>query len=383
MAALVLRLALVLVLATSCTATPAPPSGQSFPAPKWVVSAPDPALAEGEGQQMAGWDGGWLLASDSAVLASKDGRGWHAALPDGVLELGSGVSPDTRITAGHGAAAYLLGQSAQGFAVWRTEDGQQWATIPLDLGDVLISSPYDIELTITAGPRGVLVVGSSDGYDGVYVWHSPDGRSFGAMTRIPKPAEEWPPNIDAVATSTGFLVVMNGDRTMLLSLTDGAHWRDITGDLGRVGWLSHVSGNGSTVVAFNLHKEPGGSNAGEQRPWYLRDGTWRPATLDPGQLPDAGVVPADQRRVNVVRDWGTGFIAVGNTWYGDAGLVWYSADGAAWTRMPVRDNGFEAASQLMDVAVSGREAVLVGTPSGEASDDLLMWRADVPPRPNR
>lgn len=106
--------------------------------------------------------------------------------------------------------------------------------------------------------------------------------------------------------------------------------------------------------------------------------------MDPGRLPDAGVVPASERRINVVRNWGTGFIAIGNTFGGEgrekAGLVWYSADGAAWTRMPVRDNGFDGTLLLMDVAVSKDKAVLVGYPS-DYSQKLLLWYAEAPPMP--
>ncbi|MGR6919264.1 hypothetical protein ACU635_33885 [[Actinomadura] parvosata] len=95
----------------------------------------------------------------------------------------------------------------------------------------------------------------------------------------------------------------------------------------------------------------------------------------------SAIDPADELRVNKVGNWGTGFIALGNTLGGDgretAGLVWYSADGSAWTRMPVRDNGFDTAAQLMDVAVSRGKAVLVGYPVGN-SKKPLMWKADVP-----
>lgn len=58
-------------------------------------------------------------------------------------------------------------------------------------------------------------------------------------------------------------------------------------------------------------------------------------------------------------------------------MVWYSADGAAWTRMPVRDNGFDTAGSLMDLAVTGRRAVLIAQPA-DGSPHLLTWFAEAP-----
>jgi hypothetical protein len=190
-----------------------------------------------------------------------------------------------------------------------------------------------------------------------------------------------PPTAVAEATPSGFLLGMSDSKgPMLLSSEDAVHWRDITAGLSQIRGIHHVSGNTSTVVVFTYDPGPE-SPPGQPVAWYRRDGTWHPATMDPGRLPDAGVVPADERRINKVCDWGAGFIAIGNTFGGEgretAGLVWYSADGSAWTRMPVRDNGFDAAAQLMDVAVSREKAVLVGYPAAN-SDKPLIWKADAP-----
>ncbi|MFF1608784.1 hypothetical protein ACFVYA_13475 [Amycolatopsis sp. NPDC058278] len=268
--------------------------------------------------------------------------------------------------------------------MWRTEDGARWEAIPLELGDLKVKLWLDLDVTITAGPRGVLVVGNYN--NGVYVWHSADGRSFGAMVRVPKPANELPFRAEASATPNGFLLGMNDNSgTMLLSSEDGVHWQNISAGLPKINGIDHVSGNASTLVLFTYYPQPDQPH-GKPRAWHRRDGTWQPATIDPGRLPDAGVVPADELRVNAVHNWGTGYIAVGNTFGGDgretAGLVWYSADGSAWTRMPVRDNGFDTASELNDVAVSQEKAVLVGYPS-DSSAKLLTWQAKAPSLPNR
>ncbi|HKR49344.1 MAG TPA: hypothetical protein VJT72_07135 [Pseudonocardiaceae bacterium] len=269
--------------------------------------------------------------------------------------------------------------------MWRTEDGERGETIPLQLGDLKVRSPLDLSVTIAAGPRGVIVVGSDTftppHYHGVYVWYSPDGRSFGGLARVPGRVDEEPSSAVVQATPNCFLL---GNGTMLLSSEDGVHWQDITTGMPRTRGIVHVSGNSSTVVVFTSHwpSDP----PEEPLAWYRHDGTWRPAPMDPGRLPDAGVVPVDQRRVNAVRNWGTGFIAIGNT-QGDegteiAGMVWYSADGSSWTRMPVRDNGFDTALRLLDIAISRQKAVLVGSPSYRSENLLtLTWQADAPPNP--
>jgi len=132
------------------------------------------------------------------------------------------------------------------------------------------------------------------------------------------------------------------------------------------------------VVVFTFPGDP----PREPIAWYRRGGTWRSAPIDPGRLPDAGVVPAGQRLVNAVRNWGTGFIAIGDTSGDDGmepvGMVWYSADGSSWTRMPVHDNGFDTSFHLLDIAISRKKAVLVGNPSN-GSKNLLIWQADAPP----
>ncbi|MEU4516282.1 hypothetical protein AB0G05_42900 [Nonomuraea wenchangensis] len=396
---MLIRLALILVLTASCTTTPAPaltsvPSAPStlsgqpkpFEAPRWVKLPPTGVIATGVLQTVAGWDGGLLLVTDTAnefgVFTSKDGHAWRAAAPKGMIGLAAGLG---RMVAGYGAAGYLLGWTSRGPTVWRTEDGGRWETIPLKLSNLKLESRVDLKLTITAGPRGVMVVGSDNyvppRYHGVYVWHSPDGRSFNPMTQVPSRIDKVPPIAVAEATPNGFLMAMSDSNgQMLLSSENGVRWQDITAGLAQIRGIAHVSGNVSTVVVFTYDPLPGAS-PGEPLAWYRRDGTWHAATMDPGRLPDAGVVPADERRVNKVGNWGTGFIALGNTLGGDgretAGLVWYSADGSAWTRMPVRDNGFDTAAQLMDIAVSRGKAVLVGYPASNSKKPLI-WKADVP-----
>jgi hypothetical protein len=383
-----LAVTLMLLFAVSCTPTPTPStpaqSSAPFEPPKWVKSSPSGSIAPSTGHQEVGWDDGFILTDAgvgwSEVATSEDGRDWRVAAPQGMTELAVG---EGRTVAGYGAAGYLLGWASKQLTVWRTEDGERWEPILLDLGGLKIDIPLDLELTITAGPRGVLVVGNDNyhppSFQGVYVWYSPDGHSFRPMAQVPGPVSDLPPIVEVASGPTDFLMgLTSNNKTVLLSSEDGVHWQNTSAKPPSISFIDHMSTNASTTVMFASRPD---DPLDLPRPWYRRGDTWRPARLDPGRLPDAGVVPAEEVRVNAVRNWGTGFIAVGNT-FGEegkeiAGLVWHSADGSTWTRMPVRDNGFDKAAVLMDVAVSRNKATLIGFPSDD-SEKLLIWHAEAP-----
>ncbi|MFB9237738.1 hypothetical protein ACFFWC_19620 [Plantactinospora siamensis] len=396
---MLIRLAtvLMLLLASGCTNHPqrvsepgrtsaARSERASFQPPGWTSAPPIPSKQIGNDPQAVGWDGGFLLVNgeggaegrDEVVYASKDGHTFRVATPE------AGIQPSSccdRIVAANGAAAYLLGWNTRNeLVVWRTEDGSRWEAIPLELADLRLSR-RDLELTIAAGPHGVMIVGRDSvappRHHGVYVWSSPDGRTFTAVTRVPGPVDTAPVTATLAATPQGFLLAMAAEKeTRLLSSADGVHWQNIGAGFVDDGAVDHLASNADTTVMF-AHR-PGPE---EPAPWYRRGGQWRRASLDPGRLPDAGVVPAEQLRVVAVHNWGTGFIAVGNTFGNEgqerSGLVWYSVDGSAWTRMPTRGNGFDRAWNLIDLLVSGRSAMLIGCGSDESAW-LCTWKADVP-----
>jgi hypothetical protein len=337
------------------------------------------SLGTGLVEQVTGWDGGLLAVTspefgEIGIFVSKDGGHWRATRPKGQL---SPLSTIDRMVAGFGAAAYLLAWGEAGPVVWRTTDGDRWEAIPLNLSDLTVRSKLDLRLQLVAGPHGVLVVGTDAfhpvRYRGVYVWHSSDGRAFSALTKVPGPAETRPPSVASAATPEGFLLAMSGSGTKaLLTSRDGTAWENISTAGLPIGDIDHLVANDDTVVAFGGKGSPA---------WYLRAGKWRQARIDPGRLPDRGVVPPEERRVNVVRNWGSGFIAVGNALGGDghenSGLVWHSRDGSDWKRIPVRANGFESAIELVGLAVTRVHAVIIGNPVDD-SGSLLLWRTRAP-----
>ncbi|GAA2642487.1 hypothetical protein GCM10010399_90560 [Dactylosporangium fulvum] len=286
------------------------------------------------------------------------------------------------MVAGHGSAAYLVGWGSRGLTVWRTEDGRQWTAAQLPLGGTRVRDQFDLEVTIAAGPRGVVVAGISmlnpPRFPGVYVWSSPDGRSFVPPVHVRSgPGTTTLPVVEVTATGFLLAVSVDGQGTTVYESADGTGWRDITAGLTGVPVVGHLAGNGTTTVLL-----PDKARPGEPQAWYRRgDGGWQAGTMDPGRLPDAGVVPAEEREVNAVHRWGNGFLAVGNT-YADEGrersvMVWYTVDGALWTRMPVRANGFDSAAILEDVASNRERTVLLAVPA-DFSEQLLTWQAPAP-----
>ena len=380
-----LSLVSILLLLTSCTADRASTQGPTESrgaAPseprEWVEIPPVTVLSPGVGKQLAGWREGFLVASHTdapgqfEVFTTKNGREWRAPVRGTELEAPSCCG---RNVAGYGPAGYALGRNARGeLTVRRTEDGENWESIELQLDGVGSNDPSDFHATIAAGAKGVIVVGSNSTYppafDGFYVWYSRDGRAFGPAVPVPAPTGDNILGGTAAATPTGFLMSTSADGTTILRSEDGKHWRDISANLPRDVIVEHLAENEGTTVAFA--QQPARTR---QPAWYRRDGVWRPAEVDPGRLPDVGVVPARQRRVNAVHTWGSGFLAAGNTYAEEGqpktGLVWFSPDGASWIRMPVRHNGFDQASELMDVATGGQETMIIGYPSDDSERPLL------------
>lgn len=373
--------------------TPGPGPQPSFTPPRWTTQAhPDvPAKLVSLGVEAAiGWDGGLLVAGElpePALFLSTDGRQWvERSLPHGVSDHLRGQP-----FAAHGPTAYALGSVQGRMQVWRTEDGTTWERTPLPFSDGDQSTAF--ATAIAAGPRGVLVA-RADQYDhgvepgaahsprdsyGFEFWHSADGRVFRHAGTLPLAREAGFLMPAVVATHDGFLLHDSDayaegayrDDTPMYRSEDGEDWEHIGEGLpigsrlaaGRTGDLTFVLGDarGSGLDAR-----------------YRRDGerSWRSGSIDLGILPDAGVRPRGQQRVTLAHPWNGGFLAAGTTTEGErCGLVWTSPDGITWTRVPVRDNGFDQDVELAAVASSRGTTVLVGMVGIWPDHEVRIWRA--------
>jgi hypothetical protein len=356
----------LLALVASC-------GGPKFDAPTW--NAPAPAVVP-EGVTSlsvgaAGWDGGMMITGSNQTvpqpMTSTDGHTWNQALLEGMSGSAHGS------LAGFGAAGYVLGGTADGPAVWRTETGATWTRtrLPGAMRD-------DLHLSIAAGPRGVVVAGydrrsgADTSFDGYRVWFSPDGKAFDQTAVIPVPqvVEGVAPRV--TATHDGFLLEGRGTGLVLFSSSDGLGWQDITAGLPNA-MLDAVSRSGGTTVAVSTWFDTDDTGPGLTA-WYRHDGdsTWTTGSIDLGKLPDLAVAPRIRQRVLAVQAWGdNGFIAVGGTEQSPrSGAAWTSPDGREWTRMSVRDNGFNQVPMLVAALANG---TLIGMDTSVEGPKLATW----------
>jgi hypothetical protein len=402
----VVRLIVVVVLVLAACSAPQPPQTPPLTPPTWtrqfVPTLPYERLESVAGA--AGWDGGFLLAGRrskpaapnnrgrvndivSAAYQSEDGETWREVEVPGQTGGRSCVGP----VAGFGDRGYCTTDDPQGVLTFE-RDGVSLQQLPGGRSS-------DSVVSIAAGPRGVVVVAflrpSGNRAAGLRIWHSADGKTFDApVTWSDKPlGTVHVPH--AVATDRGFLlanangagVTVDQRDVQLFESEDGRTWKPIGDQLPppptghfRPAVTAAQHNNGVTVAFGTHHKsgDPAGENAGLTG-WYRRDGetTWTELTdIDPGRLPDAGVVPRHQRRVYEVHRWQTGFLALGTADRSTA--LWTSADGVGWRRTPVRDNGFETSGRLRYLSGGGRSLMLRADSAGgmtELKGPTEMWRA--------
>jgi hypothetical protein len=319
------------------------------------------------------------------AFVSTDGRRWD-------LRLLPGGAAESLIAAPFAACrdtVYAVNADAGGLVVWRTRDGKAWDDRRLP-GSGLVGDHTLV--TIAAGPRGVLVARANQDFTlpaglpdkealfGFESWYSPDGENFRRNGLLPLPhTVSLEPGL--VATQDGFLLhdtdagsegIYRSD-TPLYQSPDGRHWTHIGDGLPK--GSRHAVGRTGDLT-FVLGQTADGRVAAH----YKRDGEtrWRSGSIDPGALPDAGVRPADQLRISFVHPWKDGYLAVGTTTTAQlTALVWTSPDGIAWTRMPVRDNGFDNDVRLSAIASSRGKTVLFGMSGISSSNTTVrLWEAD-------
>lgn len=325
----------------------------------------------------AAWSKGFLLAGAEQesglpkLFASADGRSWHSSLPHDAAELARWP------IAAFGAAAYTIGDDGDGPALWRSTDGNSWQKIPLADADAMTLS------AVAAGPRGVVVMGTMRSSGTLTkIWYAADGQRFGDPVADATTYYRDTPTAPLSADANGFLLVCGVGTIVSFTSKDGLHWEQAPG-LERVDWLGPAAGNGTVRATFG-YVSPGGSGF-EETPdpdnpfgvgvWSRSGGEdrWqRVPRLDPGRLPDAGVVPLVNTGVQAIAVAGTTFVAVGNA--GHTGAVWTSDDGLNWIKQATTANHFDEVDGFNAVAASKSTVLLVGTGSNGSTTNIWLGR---------
>ncbi|MDQ3786934.1 MAG: hypothetical protein M3422_06795 [Actinomycetota bacterium] len=369
----------VLVTAVACTEqSDTGGDGARFEPPGWgrPEAASIPADVTSLSQNAADWDGGVLLSGNELapkLITSKDLVTWRHTLPDDLVEY------TYHPIAGHGPAAYVLGSNAEGTFVWRTENGDTWERVPLPGA---YRAPY---LSIAAGPKGVVVAGYDEAtatyastgavYTGYRIWFSADGREFEQAAEVPAATVYESDGVEVTATGEGFLLTSDARGGGVHESTDGRQWTLATGLPDTL--FDAVGMAGGTTVALTTWLEDDSEEEPGLSAYFHRAGAeqWSEGTIDLGTLPDVGVEPRAAQYVWGVTEWGGGFIAYGGTNGGaGVGAVWTSPDGATWTRMSIRDSGFDRTRLLFAAVQAGDGTALLGMDTSINGPALTVWR---------
>ncbi len=382
----------------------------------FVVGGPQPlridGLTAGHGK-LIGWGrvatpGRNQFDDMGAVFVSSDGRGWRAiALDNGV------PAPDT--SEPNGVSIGPLGMLAFGGvccgieerAVWRSNDGDRWARVPLGPG---FDRRTGVIQRIVGLPTGWVAVGSQG--DQAAIWTSLDGSDWQAVDPIAAGLGKGAVS-DVALTPAGLVAVGTVDDAAgthdgaIWISKDGVEWaRTAEADPALVGpdetelWQVIAFARGLFVVGnFGSHEDRVecekalGSFAslevrhrlkrrfvcgwGLEHHWLSPDGSaWvRLPPLDPlpGQPPKPGGRPIEFRLMTA---GGPGLVNLAEDSMppdGDTG-VWVSPDGIGWQRVEPAFPG-PAGTIQGGLVVSERAIVVVGEIGGaEQGFEVVLGR---------
>ncbi|WP_175435604.1 hypothetical protein [Streptomyces hawaiiensis] len=408
-----------LVLIAACVMSACSPSGreEQLPplskAPVWerVPAADLPSdFVDFEPSSMSSSTRGFFAASSYSpsassdvtqkVFASLDGRNWRDRTPSNMSTAAMRQS-----LASHGSTTWLLG--GQGFeiprvAVWKTTDnGSSWKPAAL----MPVSPDVEIPVAIAVGASGVVVVtkvtpGMGKPEEEMARLRVRSADTSGKFTRsweTPCPGHEGSEaGAEALVTDDGFYLLTDCTTTdfepadKLFKSADGRKWTpDSLPSNGNE--FDHMARNGSVTVLTGGLASDNVEHTTQPRIWYRKDnGRWRTTgPLDPGRLPDAGVVARHGQKVVALTAAGTGFVAVGFARAPDdssVGAMWFSPDGKKWAKQRTRANGFTSPRSLTTLTARGNTiAVLASHRYWETGDPAhaRIWIGDLAPRTRR
>ncbi|MBE1534502.1 hypothetical protein [Actinomadura algeriensis] len=263
----------------------------------------------------------------AAVWSSPDGAAWARAK----FPAAPGVLTDVA-HGGHGW--FAVGRTGEAPFALRSSDGVTWRKAAFPAGN---------PVAVATGPAGYVAVGAGA------AWRSADLGQWRGVRVDGAPA-------DVAATPNGYVAVgERGEAPAVWTSADGAAWRPVRPPSGLNGPLTGVAALGGVVVAVG----PG------VPPLVSADGgaTWTPH----------GIGEVSPTAVTATPD---GFVVAGVTKALD-GVVFASADGAAWRRVPVPGLDGPADGRLTALTALGGEVLGTGASDDGTAVTPLLWRADV------
>ncbi len=353
-----IRITLSAILLAACGQSPAPPVA---PTPPAAVSASPPAsppLSPGPSADVP-----WAVA--------------EVANPSAVTEAPS-VAPGQFCSPCHpaaqsqlfGVAATTAGLVAVGVQepppraiVFESSDGASWRPAP-----GFDPSPGSAALAVAATRDAVVVVGRDEA--GAAAWtRDDDGTWRNAAGGDLSGAATSSGMISVAAVGDGFVAGGYADdpaagttAAAVWVTRDGLVWRRERSDTFAGGRILGLAAGTGRVVAVGTVGDPVRGPAGA----WLRvgDGPWRRASIDD----DVGVMRA-------IVAAPSGFIAVGDDPGDRTAVVWRSADGATWTRVPpeAARRATSGPIRMLSVAADGDGLVAAGWRSDAANGSAVTW----------
>ena len=246
-----------------------------------------------------------------------------------------------------------------------------WERVSLDPG---VFGDLDSRVGVVSSGAGF--VAFAEQAQGVPVWTSPDGINW-SQAESDAPVFAGAIVTDVTVGGPGLVAVGEDELgAVVWTSTDGTLWSRVPDDEEELigAWMTSVVEGGPGLVAVGF--EDNGADV-EQSPavWTSNDGTtWTrvPAGTELGEGRMADVTAGDE-----------GLVAVGHTsWHQggtDAAIVWASADGLTWDRIPFDELTFGLADPFLLSVAAGRPGLVAGGGTGGpysaiwASADGIVW----------
>ncbi|HEX5828948.1 MAG TPA: hypothetical protein VFY23_15595 [Candidatus Limnocylindrales bacterium] len=330
---------------------------------------------------------GVQLPPPSAIAyESTDGRAW-------VPVPGFAPGDETRalgVASDAAGRVVIVGTAGSSAGAWTRETpGSPWRPVP-DQPSLRAPAGGTAEMrAVTAWGDGWVAagsVGAADGSRRAAIWWSGDGR---AWELVPAAADD-PGDARAfgVAADGGRVVVVGAslaDGTggaITWTATDGETWTRAEGGVLDTGAMRAVTAMPDGFVAVGV-----GSADDRAAAWVSADGIAWEAVPDQDALANdgqpirmlgvtaAGGPEGTGGAPGVATGW-DGIMAAG--WESDAGngsgVIWRSADGRTWERVPSQAS--MSGGSLSGVAVTGGTPVVVGTTGSPDNDQASAWFPD-------
>jgi len=310
-----------------------------------------------------------LPPSEAVAYRSSDGRAWT---PEPGFEPG----PDTAAlgVAADGDRRVVVGRRGPSAAAWVSDAGAPWQASS-ESPDLRAEGSGTAEMrAVVPWHGGWVAVGSVDaGADHrvAAIWTSPDGlaweRRTGESGFLGTAAYGIATAGDRLVVVGSSVVGESGDVALpavAWTSDDGSAWTPVESPAFAVGPMRAVAATPAGFVAVGF-----GIDDTRAAAWTSADGsTWTAVPEQPAF--EALGKPA---RMAAVASNGAGLVATG--WKSDAGngsgVVWRSADGTSWDRVP--DQVSMSGASLAGVAFAGDAPIVAGTTGYPDNDQASAW----------